>query len=89
MGRHSASEGAAVHPVVAAALAQRSVDAPAGRHGALRAEGGESGLGWPGDPTTHEGLGWPGGMTQETVVAAPPAEEPQRRRGWRRLFRAA
>lgn len=89
MGRHSASEGAAVDPVVAAALAQRSADAPAGRHGDLRAEGGGSGLGWPGDPTTHEGLGWPGGMTQETVVAAPPTEEPQRRRGWRRLFRAA
>ena len=89
MGRHSASEGAAVHPVVAAALAQRSADTPTGRHGDLRAEGTDSGLGWPGDPTTHEGLGWPGGMTQETVVAAPPGEEQQRRRGWRRLFRAA
>jgi hypothetical protein len=85
VGRHSASEGAAVHPVVAAALAQRTADVPAGRHGDLRAEGTESGLGWPGDPTTHEGLGWPGGMT---AVAAPPVE-PQRRRGWRRLFRAA
>ena len=89
MGRHSALQGAAVDPVVAAALAQRPADAPAGRHGHARAEGTESGLGWPGTSTTHEGLGWPGGMTQQTVVDAPPAEEPQRRRGWRRLFRAA
>jgi len=89
VGRHSASEGAAPHPVVAAALAQRSADVPAGRHGDLRAEGTESGLGWPGDPTTHEGLGWPGGMTQQAAVAAPAVEPPQRRRGWRRFFRAA
>jgi hypothetical protein len=89
VGRHSASEGAAPHPVVAAALAQRSADAPAGRHGGLRAEGSESGLGWPGDPTTHEGLGWPGGTTQQAAVAAPAVEPPQPRRGWRRLFRAA
>ncbi|WP_448617417.1 hypothetical protein [Geodermatophilus sp. URMC 65] len=77
-----------MHPVVAAALAQRTADVPAGRHGDLRAESTESGLGWPGDPTTHEGLGWPGGTTQQVAVATPPVE-PQRRRGWRRLFRAA
>ena len=89
MGRHSASEGAAVDPVVAAALAQRPVDAPAGRHGDLRAEGTRSGLGWPGTSTTHEGLGWPGGTSSEVRPAAAAAEPPQRRRGWRRLFRAA
>ena len=89
MGRHSASEGAAVHPVVAAALAQRTAEVPAGRHGDLHAEGTESGLGWPGDPTTHEGLGWPGGMSDEVAATAPAAEPPRRRRGWRRLFRAA
>ena len=89
MGRHSALEGAAVHPVVAAALAQRPADAPAGRHGDLHAEGTESGLGWPGTSTTHEGLGWPGGMTDEALRSAPAAEPPRKRRGWRRLFRAA
>ena len=89
MGRHSAPEGAAVDPVVAAALAQRPVDAPAGRHGDLRAEGTRSGLGWPGTSTTHEGLGWPGGMTDEAPQAVPAAEPPRRRRDWRRLFRAA
>ncbi len=89
MGRHSASEGAAVHPVVAAALAQRTADVPAGRHGDLRAEGTESGLGWPGTSTTHEGLGWPGGISDLAPQAGPDAEQPEKRRGWRRLFRAA
>ena len=89
MGRHSALEGAAVDPVVAAALAQRPADAPAGRHGHARAEGTESGLGWPGTSTTHEGLGWPGGMSDQAAQVAPDAEQPGKRRGWRRLFRAA
>ena len=89
MGRHSAVEGAAVDPVVAAALAQRPPDAPAGRHGHARAEGTESGLGWPGTSTTHEGLGWPGGISDQAPQAAPDAEQPEKRRGWRRLFRAA
>ncbi len=89
MGRHSALEGAAVDPVVAAALAQRSADVPAGRHGVPRAEATESGLGWPGDPTTHEGLGWPGGISDQAPQAASDDGQPQRRRGWRRLFRAA
>ena len=89
MGRHSASEGAAVDPVVAAALAQRPADAPAGRHGHARAEGTESGLGWPGTSTRHEGLGWPGGISDQAPEAAPDAGQPRKRRGWRRLFRAA
>jgi hypothetical protein len=89
VGRHSALEGGAVDPVVAAALAQRPADAPAGRHGDARAEGTESGLGWPGTSTTHEGLGWPGGISDQAPQAAPDAAQPQRRRGWRRLFRAA
>ena len=89
MGRHSALEGAAVDPVVAAALAQRPADAPAGRHGHARAEGTESGLGWPGTSTTHEGLGWPGGMSDQAPQVAPDAEQPGKRRRWRRLFRAA
>jgi hypothetical protein len=89
VGRHSALQGAAVDPVVAAALAQRPADAPAGRHGHARAEGTESGLGWPGSSTTHEGLGWPGGISDQAPEAAPDVEQPEKRRGWRRLFRAA
>lgn len=61
-----------------------------GRHSALEeAAGVESGLGWPGTSTTHEGLGWPGGASTEVDHARPVAEPPQRRRGWRRFFRAA
>ena len=89
MGRHSAREGAAVDPVVAAALARRAAGAPAGRRGELRAEGTQSGLGWPGTSTTHEGLGWPGGTSNEVDQAPADTGRPQRRRGWRRLFRAA
>jgi len=89
VGRHSALEGASVDPVVAAALARRPADAPAGRHGDPRAEGTESGLGWPGTSTTHEGLGWPGGISDEATQAAPDARPPHKRRGWRRLLRAA
>ena len=89
MGRHSALEGDAVDPLVAAALAQRPADTPAGRHGHARAEGTESGLGWPGTSTTHEGLGWPGGISDQAPQAGPEAEQPEKRRGWRRLFRAA
>ena len=89
MGRHSALEGAAVHPVVAAALERRAADAVAGRRGDLRAEGTQSGLGWPGTSTTHEGLGWPGGTSNEVDQAPADAGRPERRRGWRRLFHAA
>jgi hypothetical protein len=89
VGRHSAREGAAVNPVVAAALAQRPAGVAAAWHGDLRAEGTESGLGWPGTSTTHEGLGWPGDISDEVPRAAPAAEPSRRRRGWRRLFRAA
>ncbi len=89
MGRHSALHGDAVHPVVAAALARRPADTPAGRHGRLRADATESGVGWPGTSTTHEGLGWPGGMPDQDRAAVPDAEQPEKRRGWRRFFRAA
>ncbi|MGY1630182.1 hypothetical protein ACI784_00525 [Geodermatophilus sp. SYSU D01186] len=92
MGRHSAADGAAVHPVVAAALARRAPGEPAGRHGDLRADATESGLGWPGGSTTHEGLGWPGGMSADPVrqaAAVAEAQPPARPRGWRRFFRAA
>ena len=58
MGRHAAADDAGTDPIVAAALARRS-DAPGTRR-APRAEGTESGLGWPGDTTTGGGLGWPG-----------------------------
>jgi hypothetical protein len=92
VGRHSAADGAAVDPVVAAALARRAAGVPAGRHGDLRADSTESGLGWPGGSTTHEGLGWPGGRSAtpaRQAAAVEEAERQERPRGWRRFFRAA
>ncbi|MGK5111008.1 MULTISPECIES: hypothetical protein [unclassified Geodermatophilus] len=93
MGRHSAADGATVHPVVAAALARRQEGVPAGRHGDLEAESTHSNVGWPGSPGSGEGtpsggsVGWPGGASQparqETSVAD---EAPEKPRGWRRLF---
>jgi hypothetical protein len=92
VGRHSAVDGAAVHPVVADALARRPLDAPPARHGDLHGDGTESGLGWPGTTTTHEGVGWPGGMSGPARQAVEPSgagDRPARARGWRRFFRAA
>jgi hypothetical protein len=62
VGKH-ASTGSSSHPLVAAALVQRS-----GAHGVHRegrAAGYESPVGWPG-PTKSPGtggLGWPGDLT--------------------------
>ncbi|MGY1703081.1 hypothetical protein ACI79C_00770 [Geodermatophilus sp. SYSU D00697] len=88
MGRHAAADGAAVHPVVAAALARRAEGMPSGRHGDLRAEGTRSNVGWPArtdeGPSTGGSTGWPGGMT-DPAPQRPPAA-PARPRGWRRLF---
>ncbi|NEK58206.1 hypothetical protein GCU56_10025 [Geodermatophilus sabuli] len=94
MGRHSALDGAEVHPVVAEALARRSLDTSPGRHGQLRADGSESGLGWPGPVRTGERVGWPGGMPDPGERGALDGADhgepaPQPRRGWRRFFRAA
>jgi hypothetical protein len=101
VSRHAAADGASAHPLVAAALAQRSADAAgahrdgthrdgAHRNGA-RQPAGEDGLGWPGPPPAGGGgLGWPADATDGTGSA--PAEEPAPpafRRGWRRFFGAS
>jgi hypothetical protein len=70
VGKH-ASPGSSSHPIVVAALAQRS-----GAHGAHRqgrARGYESPLGWagPAPASGTGGLGWPGDLTE-----APADEEP-------------
>lgn len=93
MGRHTALDGEAVHPVVAAALAQR----PAETAGAHRGERAEGNVGWPGEPRPGGGgLGWPGDLppaapSRPRSDAVPADEQPEglnsgRRRGWRRLF---
>ncbi|MGY1721664.1 hypothetical protein [Blastococcus sp. SYSU DS0533] len=92
MGRHEAPEGAAQHPLVAAALAGRPVEAAGGYHHGPRSAAEEGDLGWPGDQPAPGGggLGWPGDLDDEAAAAqAPVPAEAAPRRGWRRLFGAA
>jgi len=98
VGRHAADDGAAVDPIIEAALRHRS---PAGtadpRHAPRAATGDdEGGLGWPGEPADGTGLGWPTGSAVDTgtpIADAPslpaPGQPAVRRRGWRRLFGSA
>ena len=98
MGRHTAGDGVDVDPIVAAALSRRpsSAEPATPRHDLefrqrqSTAADGEGGLGWPGDAGDGTGLGWPvdqfgqaGSADRGALVAA---TEPERRRGWRRLF---
>jgi hypothetical protein len=64
VGRHTAPDGDAVHPVVAEALARR----PTAGEGSHRTEGP---LGWPGEPPApgSGGLGWPGDLAPTAPVA--------------------
>jgi hypothetical protein len=90
VGRHTAPDGDAVHPVIAAALARRQAGA--------RAQGGEGPLGWPAEPPApgSGGLGWPGDLPPAAPAepvrqsvhdgGAAPAAQGGRRRGWRRLL---
>ena len=100
MGRHAAGDGAAVHPLVAAALEQRPTPGAPSRprhlhSAATAADERQGGLGWPGEPGDGTGLGWPAAGESGTADAVSPAEPstghpaghpPVRRRGWRRLF---
>ena len=85
MGKHAAAAGASAHPLVAAALAHRSPDAPRRAH---RDDVG--GLGWPAPPAPGDGgLGWPGGDPGDTTADEPREPEPAEdssRVWWRRLF---
>jgi hypothetical protein len=95
VGRHNAGDGAAVHPIIAAALEGR-MTVPAAvepQHTpAVAAEPEEGPLGWPGEPGDGTGLGWPAAprpASSATPAAGTVAEPPRRRRGWRRLFGSA
>ncbi|TYP89639.1 hypothetical protein [Blastococcus xanthinilyticus] len=93
MGRHTAVDGAASHPLVAEALAARTAEAAGTHRESPRAAGEKGDLGWPGEPDREGGgLGWPGGEQdrrpggeQDTADDEPA----QPRRGWRRLFGSA
>jgi hypothetical protein len=99
MGRHTALDGSAVHPLVAQGLARRSAAPVSARRAAepLRDEGGlgwpqpevpgGGGLGWPGDLDDQVRSGHRGNETETRVEEPPTARVPAgRRRSWRRLF---
>ena len=97
MGRHRAADGAAVHPLVADALARRAARALDPEQ-----EPGEGGLGWPAPPKRGGGLGWPGDLdhapddvtttedatTEDVTTTGAAAPAAERRGVWRRLFGA-
>ncbi|MEI4270167.1 hypothetical protein TEK04_00385 [Klenkia sp. LSe6-5] len=58
MGKHSAADGAVVHPIVATALQQRG-QAGAQPRPPLGAADAGSPVGWPQEPHRGEGIGWP------------------------------
>jgi hypothetical protein len=68
VGKHTAADGDAAHPIVAEALASR----PGGSShaGGARADT-ESGPGWPAPPAPGgSGLGWPGDLTDAVSPAS-------------------
>ncbi|MGY1744478.1 hypothetical protein [Blastococcus sp. SYSU D00695] len=91
MGRHAAAAGSGVDPVVAAALARHAPGAGP-RHASAGGERGSAPVGWPGrqedDAPAGAPVGWPGSASDSPAPAAEPApeSEPERPRGWRRLF---
>ncbi|GHE11032.1 hypothetical protein [Klenkia taihuensis] len=78
MGKHSALDGATVHPLVADALERRQ-QGPQGpqpprapnvvQHQA--AEPGSTAVGWPAETHFADGLGWPGADPVEPLAVHP------------------
>jgi hypothetical protein len=80
VGRHTATDGDPVHPVVAAALARRASD-PIGVHRGSPSRG-EGALGWPGEPSPGGGgLGWPGDLVPDRSEGPVSDEVPPARQG--------
>src|SRR4051812_5412381 len=84
MGRHTATDGSSVHPLVAEGLARRG--GATGTHRTADDQGQQQSgeVGWPAPPNKGHGLGWPGDLSAGDEDMAEPA--PRARRGWRRLF---
>ena len=95
VGRHTAADGAAADPLVAAALTRRPGDGAGAHRGDTASSPGEGGLGWPVPPEAPEpgdgGLGWPGGGSGQGAEDATRSETAgtRPRRGWRRLLGSA
>jgi hypothetical protein len=82
VGRHTAPDGDAVHPVVAAALARRAADTVGAhrdeamqRFATQRIDGN---VGWPGEPPgPGGGLGWPGEPAQDAASGTDLSAHPE------------
>jgi hypothetical protein len=87
MGRHTATDGSSVHPLVAEGLVRRGSGSGAHRTVEDQArQARQSGeVGWPAPPNKGHGLGWPGDLPDGEEPAEP---EPHGRRGRRRFFGA-
>jgi hypothetical protein len=82
VGKHAAP-GSSSHPIVAAALAQRTGDGGAHREDRTPEQ---SPVGWPGPtPSPDGGIGWPADAV-DGQADEKPASAPTARRGRRRLF---
>jgi hypothetical protein len=80
MGRHTATDGSSVHPLVAEGMARRG--SATGSHRTAENQDAQAGeVGWPAPPNKGHGLGWPGDLSADDEEPQPSA-----RRGWRRLF---
>jgi hypothetical protein len=87
VGKHAASEGSPVHPLVAGALARRAADGADG-HGGQSAPERTDRVGWPAPPAPDGGgLGWPGRDPAEAQAPHVTEARAVAQRGWRRLFR--
>jgi len=70
MGRHTATDGSSVHPLVAEGLTRRG--SASGSHRPLDEQGQQSGeVGWPAPPNKGHGLGWPGDLSSDGAEASP------------------
>jgi hypothetical protein len=70
MGRHTATDGSSVHPLVAEGQTRRG--STTGSHRPVDEQAQHSGeVGWPAPPNKGHGLGWPGDLSADGEEPAP------------------
>ena len=97
MGKHSAADDSAVHPLVAEALSRRA-GAPAGAHDQHTGSStgwpepereGQGAVGWPDDTVKMPAVGTQDGEAEGASAPVVRTVPLASRRGWRRLFGAS